>query len=281
MKLKTEVLDGLIENLSKRTSKPAYPTGIVGLDNLVWGVHKKELLVVGGRPSHGKTSLMLQMAWGLAKNGIPTIVNSLEMSVEAIIERLFCIEYGLHGWRLRTGDAVEIKKAMDAKEAFSLKLLAYPIEIFDNKGKTIQSVEETLKEMKPETYFIDYVQKISSKNFGGKYEAISDYVVRLQSLAIEHDCAIVLSSQINRGGSKAENATDYMKGSGEIEESADTLLQCQWLFRDNPSHPDTQEYIVKAVKQRHGPCSHVALNFDAGSFRFLERDDLMARVRSF
>ena len=277
MKLKTEVLDSLVKNIAQRTSKPKYPTGMASLDNLTWGVHKKELTVIGGRPSHGKTSLSLNMAWGLAKSNVPTIFLSLEMSVESIIERLMCIEHGLHGWKLRTGEVTEIKKVLDIQEKFSSKLLLSPIEIFDNEGKTIASVEKILKEMKPDALFIDYIQKITAKGFGGKYEAISDYVVRLQSLAIEHDCAIILNSQINRGGSKQDNATDYMKGSGEIEESADTLLQCEWLYRNDPARMDTKEFLVKAVKQRHGPCSHIFLDFDAASFRFDERDQYASR----
>jgi len=281
MKLKTEILDSLVKNISLRTSTPKFPTGLASLDSLTWGIHKKELTVIGGRPSHGKTSLSLNMAWGLAKNGVSTIFLSLEMSTEAIMERLMCIEFDLHGWRLRTGDVQEITKALDVKEKFSSRILLSPIEIFEDKGKTIQSVEEVLKEMRPDALFIDYIQKISSKNFGGKYEAISDYMVRLQSLAIQYDCAIVINSQINRGGAKQENATDFMKGSGEIEESADTLLQCQWLYRDNPNHGDIQEFIVKAVKQRHGPCSYVTMDFNAASFKFNERDPYKNAERAF
>ena len=271
MKLKTEVLDNLILNISQRTSSPKFPTGIEDIDQLTWGVHKKELMVIGGRPSHGKTSLSLNMAWGLAKNKIATIFLSLEMSTEAIIERIMCIEFDIHGWRLRTGDINEIKKAIEVKEKFSSRLLLSPIEIFDDKGKTIESVEEVLKEMKPDALFIDYIQKISSRG-RSKYESISDYVVRLQSLAIQYDCAIVLNSQINRGGSGLDNATDFMKGSGEIEESADTLLQCEWMFRSDPKRIDHHEFIVKAIKQRHGPCSHAVLDFDAATFKFNVRD---------
>lgn len=271
MKLKTEILDDLIVNLSQRTATPKYPTGIRAIDDLTWGVHPKELMVIGGRPSHGKTSLALNMAWGLAKNDVPTIFLSLEMSVESIIERLMCIEFDLHGWKLRTGEAGEIQKVMQIKEKFSSRLLHTPLEIFENKGKTIESVEEVLKEMEPKVLVIDYIQKISAKGMS-KYDAISNYVVKLQSLAIQYNCAIILCSQINRSGSGINNATDFMKGSGEIEESADTLLQCNWLYRDDPKRLDRKEYIVKAVKQRHGPCSAAVLDFYAESFKFTDRD---------
>ena len=273
MKSKIEIVESLKQNLSTRTSSPKIPTGIKSLDDLIWGVHKKELLVLAARPSHGKTSLALNIAWAIAKQDIPTIFLSLEMSSEAIYERLMCIEFGLHAWKLRIGDVLEIKKSYEIMDKFTSRLLTSPIEVFEDKGKTIVSVEEVLKEMTPSVLFIDYAQKISSKGYGGKYEALSDYVVRLQSLAIQYDCAIILNSQINRGGSKADNATDYLKGSGELEESADCLLQCEWLFRSDPQRLDTKEFIVKAIKQRHGPCSYTTLDFDAASFRFLERQE--------
>ena len=272
MKSKIEIIESLKNNLSTRTTTPKIPTGIYSLDQLTWGVHKKELLVLAARPSHGKTSLALNMAWGIAKQDVPTIFLSLEMSSEAIYERIMCIEFGLHAWKLRTGDVIEIKKSYEIMDKFTARLLTSPMEVFEDKGKTIVSVEEVLKEMTPSVLFIDYVQKISSKGYGGKYEALTDYVVRLQSLAIQYDCAIILNSQINRGGSKQENATDFMKGSGEIEEAADCLLQCEWLYRSDPQRLDTKEFIVKAIKQRHGPCSYTTLNFDAASFRFLERE---------
>lgn len=280
MKSKIEIVESLISNISTRTTKPRYQTGIRDLDDLIWGVHKKELLVIGARPSHGKTSLSVNMAWGLAKNGVSTIFLSLEMSVESIIERIMCIEFELHGWKLRTGEVEEIKKAKSFQDKFASRLLNAPIEIFEDKGKTIQSVEEVLKNMKPEVLFIDYAQKISSKGMS-KYDALSEYVVRLQSLAIEYDCAIILNSQINRGGSNQENATDFMKGSGEIEESADTLLQCKWLIRDKPEYEDRKEFIVRAIKQRHGPCSSCTLNFDATTFKFLDRDATLDRIKPY
>ena len=111
MKSKIEIVESLKQNLSTRTSSPKIPTGIKSLDDLIWGVHKKELLVLAARPSHGKTSLALNIAWAIAKQDIPTIFLSLEMSSEAIYERLMCIEFGLHAWKLRIGDVLEIKKS--------------------------------------------------------------------------------------------------------------------------------------------------------------------------
>lgn len=271
MLTRQEIIEKLYSDLNTRTGVPKMPTGIEDIDRLTWGVHKGELMVVAARPSMGKTSLMLNMAWGLSKNGKSVIFASLEMSKMAIYERVLCIEFLLHGWKLRTGELNEIRNAHDIKDKFLSRLITAPFEVFDDRAKSIEDVEKLLEEFHPEALFIDYIQKISSKGSPNKYEAISNYVVKLQSLAIKHNCAIVLSSQLNRGGSGVENAVDNMKGSGEIEESADTLLQCRWLAREDSNRLDHKEYIVNAIKQRHGPCDYVVLDFNAGSFSFSSR----------
>lgn len=271
MLTREEIVKTLYADLSARTDRPKMPFGLEDLDKLTWGAHKKELMVVAARPSMGKTSIMLNMAKGLVRAGKSVIILTLEMSKMAIYERLMCIEYGLHGWKLRTGNPLELQKAQALETDFLHKLIKWPLEVFDQEGKTIESVEQVLKDFCPDALFIDYVQKISSKGFGNKYEAVSNYVVKLQSLAIQYDCAVILSSQLNRGGSKQENAMDNMKSSGEIEESADTLLQCRWLAREDNARLDQKEYIVNAIKQRHGPCDYITLDFDAASFRFETR----------
>lgn len=263
----------VLSDIETRTGKPKYPTLIRELDDLIWGLHRKELLVIGARPSHGKTSLQLNIAWNLAKQGVPCIFVSLEMSREAIIERIMCIEYGVNGWQLRKGYQAAIAKAKACAPEFEALLDSVPLEIIDYKGKTIKQIQEIIDEFDPVFIFIDHAQKISQSGYGNKYEALSDYVNTLQSLAIKHDIGIVLNSQINRQGSQEKNATDYFKGSGEIEESADTLLQCKWVLRDNPNHVDPKEYHISVLKQRHGACDYSTIDFDAGTFKFDSRLD--------
>lgn len=257
------VLDKVLKSISERTGKPKMPCGIPELDDLIWGIHKQELLIIGARPSHGKTSLALQIAWNVADSGHRVIFNSLEMSRENIIERLTCSEFGINGWKLRKGFAEEMALFKGVGDRMRARLLKNAFEIVDYKGWSIGQTREILEQFKPDCIFIDHVQKISAKGYGSKYEALADYAHRLQDLAIEFNCAIVLNSQIQRSG-------EFLKGAGELEECADTLLFCKWLFRESDT-ADPKEYEIAVEKQRHGPCDLATIDFDGGCYKFSSR----------
>lgn len=257
------ILDSLEADVKARTSSPKFPYGVPQVDNLIWGFHKKELLIIGARPSNGKTSFALQGAWNLGKMGVPTVFASLEMSKENIVERLCCNEFSINGWKLRQGDLNERKRFHESIDKMRSRLLSSKFEIIDYAGRTIQQVEEILEHFKPEFLFIDHAQKITPSGYGNKYEALSDYVNRLQDLAIKNDCGIVLNSQINRGG-------EFLKGSGDLEEAADTLIYCTWKIK-NKDGEDPKEFQIEVQKQRHGACDYAIIDFDAGFYRFSER----------
>jgi len=270
--LTTELFKELETDVLARTGKCAMPTGIPQLDNLIWGVHKKELLVIAARPSHGKSSLALNIAWNLARVGKRCAFLSLEMGRHSVVERLTCMEYGIHGWHLRQGVPSEVQKFKSISEQMELKLHGTPLVIFDDLGKTIFEVENLLEQFHNniEVLFIDHAQKIISKGFGNKYEALSHYVNTLQTLAIKYNVAVVLCSQINRQGSQQQNAMDFMKGSGDIEEAADTVIAGKWLIRENKD-ANKEDYEINILKQRHGPCAAVTLSFNAGTFKFSDK----------
>jgi len=271
------IFDEVIKNIGLRGSVPEFPTGIEDLDNIIWGVWRKELLIIGARPSHGKTSLSLQIAWNLAKAGKKVVFNSLEMSKENIIERLTCLEFGINGFKLRKGFPEEVQKFRDCQDKMRARLLTVSFEVVDYTGRNINQSEEILKKFNPEIFVVDHAQKISSKGYASKYEALSDFVNRLQDFAITYNCAIILNSQINRGG-------NFLKGAGELEESADTLLFCNWICKEKPDHLDRQEYQIQVEKQRHGACDYTTINFDASCFKFSSRtltdsEILMQRIK--
>jgi len=254
------VLDKVLSSISQRTGKPKMPCGIDELDDLIWGIHKRELLIIGARPSHGKTSLALQIAWNISDMGHKVIFNSLEMSRENIVERLACSEFQINGWKLRKGFKDEMQRFQAVGDRMRARLLKNSFEIVDYKGWSIGQTKEILEQFKPDCLFIDHVQKISARGYGSKYEALADYAHRLQDLAIEYDCAVVLNSQIQRSG-------EFLKGAGELEECADTLLFCKWLFRESDT-ADPKDFEISVEKQRHGPCDTAMISFDGGCYRF-------------
>jgi replicative DNA helicase len=269
-----EVADELKLSIEERDGKPKLPTGIEPLDELIWGVHRKELLVIASRPSQGKTSLTLAVAWNLAKQNIKTLYISLEMSACSCLERILCNEFEINGWRLRKGYQEEREKAMANIDRLKSRLLTNPITVLDDICFKREQLEQVLKLHKPDVFFIDHLQRISSAGYKSRQECLADYVQECKRQAMIHNCSAILASQINRQGSEASNAMDFMKGTGETEEAADTLLALKWVGRDkmqkDPEDPsvDIGEYQVSVLKQRHGAIDTAKLRFDVAHYRF-------------
>lgn len=277
------VADELLGSLETRTGIPEMPTGISSLDNIIWGLHRKELLVLGARPSQGKTSLAVNIAWNVAKTGKKVLYLSLEMSAHSVLEKILCNEFNISGWSLRKGNPDSLDLARKSIDKLRSRLIVSPITITDNIGFRIPELDELFGLNGPDVVFIDHLQRISLGGQRNRQEVLADYVQACKTLSMKYNFACVLASQINRQGSTSENAMDFMKGTGEIEEAADTLLQLRWIGRDNffkdPENTmvDKKEYIVNIIKQRHGPIEGVTLDFDVSHYRFLDRFSSVSR----
>ena len=268
-----EILEEIADDVEKRDGTCKLPTKIKTLDKLIWGLHRKELLVLAARPSHGKSSLVHNIAINVSEEGAKTVILSLEMSRQSVMEHLVCIKFGIHGFNLRTGVLEEKMKFMNALSKVRTWLVQTPITIIDSQGKTIEEVRRVVKKLTPDVLMIDHVQKIKSKGYPNKYEALADYVNSLQTVAIENNLAVVLASQINRTGAKDGNPMDNLKGSGDIEEAADTILTLKWIRKENLDYHDPTEYEIVCQKQKHGPTDKITINFNGATFKFTDRFD--------
>jgi len=271
--------------VTSRTREPRFPTGITGLDSLLWGVHPGELMIIGARPSQGKTSLACQMAWNLAsKTDAFVLYFSLEMSSESVIERLFCLDQKVSGYKLRTGI---IPSDFEKKyEHFKDRMMIAKLEIFDNIGWTRDQIGDALewalgpKGATNPIVFIDHVQMCSSKGYSSKQEALADYIRGLNEFATKYNASVIATSQISRAGS-GDESMDYLKGSGELEEAASTIVNCRWCVRCTGKEiysSDPKKYICDVVKQRHGPTDRVIVSYEADTFTFGEYQEQDFRV---
>lgn len=268
----TDILDSLRQDILVRENKPKYPYGIKTIDDITNGLRKNELTIVGAQTSHGKSAFSLFTAWNVAKLNVPVVFLSLEMCADDLLERLACIEFGLNGWKLLKADHEERERFKNNYEKFYTRLVGTPFEILDYAGRTIPQIEGVLEKFKPEFLFVDHAQKLSTKGFGSKYEALSELAHRLGDLALHHKCGIILASQINRGG-------EYLKGSGDLEETCANLLYLNWKCRSDNNETDQTLYTVSIQKQRKGPCNYVDINFFPESYSFGDRtvSDFMGR----
>ena len=105
----------------------------------------------------------------------------------------------------------------------------------------------------------------------GKVEAISEYVRAMKQLSVEHNIAMVVLSQINRGVADRKDRRpllEELKGSGTLEEHCDTEALLYWPWRNKEKKcDDPTKYEVNIAKQRHGPVMEVTLKFSPQSYR--------------
>ncbi|MBU2249498.1 MAG: hypothetical protein KKD77_22310, partial [Gammaproteobacteria bacterium] len=157
-------LPGLEESFNERGTQPKMPISTLPEFNaVIWGIHSKALTIVGARTSQGKSSLALQLAYDLANQGIPTLFLSLEMTTEALIERMFCNVMKVNNRDLLRG-RFKVDDEIQAKwGTFKALVSKIPLLITCGVGKNFREVNELIKLLnpKPKAIFVDYIQNIA------------------------------------------------------------------------------------------------------------------------
>ena len=270
------LFEGLKADFKTRIGKPGLPTGIDELDAVLWGVHRQQVLCIASRPSEGKTTLGMQLAWNLADTGKSVYFISLEMSRHQLVERLLCNLMSIRNTDLRSG---AITAETHTKIGLFEKLLRESkpkLTITDNIGYDYTEIEQVIKHLssKPDIIILDYIQLCSLGRHGSRVESISEYVRALKQLSVEMDAAVILLSQINRGvreRSDRRPLLEELKGSGTLEEHCDTVALLYWVSRNEGDCADPTEYEVNIAKQRHGPTMTVKLKFLPQFYRIESR----------
>jgi replicative DNA helicase len=275
-----ELLPGALDSIQKLMTSDnvctGVPSGYDDLDHLTNGFQNSEFIVIGARPSIGKTALAMSMAANIAiRHNIPTGFFSLEMSAQAIMMRLLASEARIRGNLIRSGflSEMQISQIHDAVgEIYEAPLYieASPeVKILDLRAQA----RKMIKQNGVKIIFIDYLTLVSAENKSiPRHEQIAEISRSLKSLARELDIPVVVLSQVKRETEgKKPNLAD-LRESGSIEQDADLVM---FLHRDRmgedggnremPSVIDTELIIAK---QRNGPIGEINLIFRPSYTRF-------------
>ena len=233
MKHISEWLPSLAEELYNRGDKPALSLlSLPDLNRKIWGIRQGALTIVGARTSQGKSSFALQIAADLSSQGVPVWLLSLEMSVPSLLERLFCHMMSVDNYSVLSGQ-MKMDKGIQRKYLkFKEILQDSTLLITEGIGKSWEDIVQLIEAVgeRPKVIIVDYVQNIAFKS-GDTREIINDYIRRFRNLAIKHNFAGVLCSQINRGAEEQKNkepSLAQLKETGFLEESADMVMLLHW-----------------------------------------------------
>ena len=259
-------------------------TGFTELDNLLSGLQKSDFIIIGARPSLGKTSLALDIARNVAlKEDVPVGIFSLEMSREQVVDRLIAAQSNVPLWKLRTGrvsDDTEfqmIQKALDT-------LSKTPIFIDDTPSPNILQMRSMARRLQVERglglIIVDYLQLIAPRHTSSQVnmvQQVTEISRGLKGLARELNVPLIALSQLSRSVDKRDNRVPQLsdlRESGSIEQDADVVLFIYRKDRDDPNTPPEEQGIaeIKIAKHRNGPLGSVKLKFDSETVSFKNID---------
>ncbi|MCX6145260.1 MAG: replicative DNA helicase [Ignavibacteriales bacterium] len=264
----------------KHSGVTGVPSGYTELDNYTGGFQNSDLIIVAGRPSQGKTALVLSVARNASiLHEVPVAFFSLEMSNQQLVLRLICAEARVDAQSVRTGRLPEDEWR---KLSTSIgKLYKAKIFIDDTPALTALEIRAKARRLKVEhnvgLIIVDYLQLMQGpKNAQSREQEISSISRSLKALAKELNTPVIALSQLNRAvemrGDKRPVLAD-LRESGAIEQDADVVLfvhrpEMFGINVDENNEPTEGMAEIIIGKQRNGPTGSARLAFIKQYARF-------------
>ncbi len=241
------------------------PTGFTALDNVIVGLGKSDLVLVGARPGMGKTSFTMNMATASAMATKKTVcVFSLEMSAEQLANRMLSSEAQVDSYKMRSGQLEN--EDWEAIAYASSRLSETDILIDDTPGISVTGMKSKLRRVKNlGMVVIDYLGLMTGdRHTDNRVQEVSEISRGLKLLAKELNVPVICCAQLSRG---PENRPDKrpmlsdLRDSGAIEQDADVVM---FLYRDEYYKEETPAQSIAEVivaKNRHGSLDRVKLGW--------------------
>jgi replicative DNA helicase len=245
-------------------------TGFTDLDKKLGGLHPSDLVILGGRPSMGKTTLATNIAFNAAKayravrtpdgrtiaeDGAVVGFFSLEMSAEQLATRVLAEESGISSDRIRRGEVSH--EDFDKFVQASQRLAAVPLFIDDTPALSVNALRTRARRLKRQQgldlIVVDYLQLLrpSAQMRAGdnRVNEISDITRGLKAIAKELDLPVLALAQLSRAVEQREDKRPMLadlRESGSIEQDSDVVMfifrEEYYLSRGEPTRrPDESE----------------------------------------
>ena len=274
------------------------PTGLTDLDDRLGGLHNQDLVIIGGRPSMGKTALATNIAFHAAKNiqdkGLKSSVAffSLEMSSEQLSTRILSEQSRIKSNDIRRGKISE--EQFDKFIETSKNISELPLYIDETPAISIAAISNRARRIKRlfgcELVVVDYIQLMRATNIRneGRVQEISEITQGLKAIAKELNVPVLAVSQLSRAVEQRDDKKPQLsdlRESGSIEQDADVVMfvyrEAYYLERKEP-RPATVEHAewqakmneisnlaeIMIGKQRHGPTGNIKVEFESMFTKF-------------
>lgn len=257
-------------------------TGFDELNQITGGLQENDLIIVGARPSVGKTAFCLNIGKNAAKRNAATKIFSLEMAEQDLLKRMVSIEGHIQGEKHRNPQKSYSPEDWNKLSNAIGGLENLPLEINDKSTITVSEMWADVRKFKRKhpgkkiLVIIDYLQLIQGEDKRQKrYDQISEISRMLKQMAKELKVCVIALSQLSRAVEQRQDKRPMLsdlRESGQIEQDADLIT---FLYRDDYYDKKTEnKNIIEIIiaKHRNGSVGTVNLGFIKEYGKFINLD---------
>lgn len=241
-------------------------TGFKKMDELLGGLDRGDITVIGARPAVGKSAFTLQLGLNLAKQKYKVGFFNLEMKEKQIYERLIATFSGIPIMRIRKAFNFLNDEEKRYHEAVA-KVKEQSLRVITRKN-TVDQIRQITEACEYDVIIIDYLQlvKASDRYKGNRASEVAEVSAEFKRLAMDLNCHVILLSQLNRKTEDMQKPTmAELRESGAIEQDASNIF-VMWNLKTEG------EKGLNIEKQRQGVLGGVVFQFDGDHMTFVETD---------
>jgi replicative DNA helicase len=258
-------------NQSLKEDSNTIQFGLGRLDNFAGGMTRKEITVLGGRPGHGKTTLMLNVVRGLIEQGYNVMLFNREMSNIETMKKLYVMESNDISYSMiRSGISEDKQIALNSVSEY-VKEKYENLTAFDD----IRSLDDCIREInkgKPDVIIDDYIQLIDvGQGYKDRRFEIEKIVQDYKWAVKQNNCSAILVSQLNRDIEKRfdprPRMSDYAE-SGVIEQTAESAMFVFYGYNFDSEKYNRYKSEVIVAKSRYGQIGTYPMGFNGNKCKF-------------
>lgn len=245
----------------KRNGETYLPSGLPALDSRLF-LSAGDYVILGGRPSRGKTALAIQMALRQSRD-YRVGFYSLETEKGKVTDRLLSHYARISMDRMKRADLTDTDWDTLASATTALTD-HYHLEVVEAAGCTVDEIFQTALARRHQIIYIDYLQ-LAQGTGKSPYEVVTGISKRIHQLSQIHKIMVVALSQLSRQGDKGEEpGMADLRESGQIEQDADAILMIYWQDAKKPSGPRW----LKVAKNKEGETGRLGLDWNGSTQTF-------------
>ena len=269
-----------VEDIQNKESN-LIKTGYEAVDKFAGGLTRGEITIIGGRPGHGKTTMMINLLASLIDKGHKVALFNRELPNVEVIKKLMCLESKKLSYSLiRQGihSQESLNHVRTVKEIIKNKYNEDKFMMFDNIRDFAKTASE-VKKFKPDVIMDDYIQLVAPD---GKIperrlqleKLVNDY----KWLSKQMKCSVILASQLNRAiESRYKNVRPQLSDlaeSGAIEQVAENVFFVYYDYKINGEDGKGKNIITFVAKKvRYGETGESDMGYNGDKCKIYDNYD--------